>query len=65
VDERPTPVLVANGLFRAVAVPQGAHHVELRYRPPGLRAGLVLSALAIAGGVLVIATRPRANGRPR
>jgi hypothetical protein len=65
LDGRPAPVLVANGLFRAVAVPTGAHHVELRYRPAGLRAGLVLSALAIAGGFLVIAARPRENGRPR
>jgi membrane protein YfhO len=65
VDGRPAPVLVANGLFRAVAVPAGAHHVELRYRPPGLRAGLFLSSLAVMGGLLVMTVRPRENGRAR
>ena len=64
VDGRPQPVLVANGLFRAVAVPPGRHRVELRYRPPGLRAGLVLSGLALAGG-LVAAARPHGRERPR
>ena len=48
VDGTPTPVLRANGKHRAVAVPAGRHVVEMQYRPPNLRAGLALMALACA-----------------
>ncbi len=40
----PAPVLRANGKHRAVAVPAGKHEVVLRYEPPGLAAGIGLSA---------------------
>jgi hypothetical protein len=33
----------ADVVFRAVAVPAGAHRVEMRYRTPGLRTGALLS----------------------
>jgi uncharacterized membrane protein YfhO len=49
VDGVATPVLRANGAFRAVAVGAGRHEVELRYWPPGLSAGLVLGALGLLG----------------
>jgi hypothetical protein len=48
VDGRPARVLRANVGFRAVPVPAGHHHVELRYRAPGLRLGLVVSAVTLA-----------------
>jgi hypothetical protein len=38
----------ADGRYRAVEVPAGRSRVVLRYRPPGLRAGLALAALSIA-----------------
>jgi hypothetical protein len=48
VDGAPRPVLRANGDQRAVGLSAGRHHVVLRYHPPGLRAGLGLSAAAAA-----------------
>jgi len=57
VDGRETPFLHADFAFRAIEVPAGRHRVRLRYRPPGLMAGLLLSA----AGVIAMAvglTRP-------
>ena len=50
------------GLVQAFAVPSGSTLVTLTYEPPGLRSGLVLSALGIAG-LLVLAVA--AFGRRR
>jgi len=36
------------GHHRAVWVPAGTSRVEMDYRPPGLRAGVALSALSLA-----------------
>lgn len=55
VGGRKAPVELANGAFRAVAVPAGESVVAFHYRTPGLRIGLaltVLAALAIAVGAL-------------
>jgi hypothetical protein len=41
----------ADVVFRAVAVPAGAHRVEMRYRTPGLRTGALLS---LAGCLLFL-----------
>ncbi len=53
VDGRATAVWRANGKHLGVPVPAGRHDVELVYRPPGLRAGAVLSLVgaALAAGV--------------
>lgn len=48
VDGAPRPILTANGAFQAVFVEAGDHEVRLRYRPPGLTAGLVLTGLSVA-----------------
>ncbi len=69
IDGRPTEVLRANGAFRAVAVPEGRHVVEMLYRPWPVLAGLCLStagvlALAIGAGCLVrrrLAERSRSS----
>ena len=47
VDGNPAPMLRA-GHHRAVRVPAGTSRVEMDYRPPGLRAGVALSALSLA-----------------
>lgn len=64
VDGQPAPVLPANGFQRAVRLPAGASRVELRYRPPGLRTGLALSAAGILalGGWLALARRRLTSG---
>jgi hypothetical protein len=61
VDGHPASVLRANGRHRAVALPEGDHVVVLRYRPPGLRAGLIVSGLALALWVGLL-WRPAAGG---
>jgi hypothetical protein len=47
LDGEPTALLRANTAYRAVAVPAGEHAVEMRYRPPGLRAGAAAAALGL------------------
>lgn len=49
VDGRPAEVLRANAAFRAIEVPAGRSTVTLRYTTPGLRVGLALALLTIAG----------------
>ena len=46
VDGSPARVLRANGKHMAVPLGPGHHQVVLRYRPPGLRLGLALAAVA-------------------
>jgi hypothetical protein len=48
VNGAAAPVLRCNGRYRAVEVPAGRSRVVLRYRPPGLRAGLAVSLLSAA-----------------
>jgi hypothetical protein len=60
VDGRSAQPLRVDSVMRGVSVPAGAHTVSWRYRAPGLRAGLALSAvglLLIAG--LALSHRPR------
>jgi hypothetical protein len=45
VDGRRTPVLRADGIFRALAVPAGKHRVDMLYQPNILSFWLPLSAL--------------------
>lgn len=59
VDSRGTPILRANGLYRAVAVPAGRHDVVFEYDPPSLRwgAGVSLASLAVLSAVLLVGWR--------
>jgi hypothetical protein len=57
VDGRPADLLRANVAFRAVAVPAGRHHIEMRYRPVTLPWGLVITGLALAAGAAVAGRR--------
>jgi hypothetical protein len=60
VDGRATPLLRANYLFRAVALPGGAHEVRFAFRPRSFLLGvlLTLSAGLCAVGLLVWRRRP-------
>lgn len=49
-DGHPAPILLADGLFRAVPVDPGPRRIVLTYRTPGLRSGAVISLLAWLGG---------------
>jgi uncharacterized membrane protein YfhO len=64
VDGRPAPIVPANVLFRGIRLEPGARVVELVYRPPGLVAGLVVSALSLLA-LFVLAWRASRSGAPR
>lgn len=49
VEGKAAPILPADGLFRAVALPPGRHEVEFRYRPASFLVGALLSALTALG----------------
>ena len=61
VDGADAPVHRADGVFFAVGVPEGRHDVTLRFRQPGLAAGL---SLAIGWLGLLIALVLAARGTP-
>jgi uncharacterized membrane protein YfhO len=46
VDGRPVPILAADYLFRAVAVPAGRHSIEFRYEPRSIKIGAAVSIVA-------------------
>jgi hypothetical protein len=55
VNGVPSPILPANYAFRAVAVPAGRSRIEFRYWPPGLTAGLAISAVSFVALLVWIA----------
>jgi len=73
IDQQPLPIHRANAAFMAVEVPPGRHLIHLRYQTPGLRAGLAISVITIAGlAILILAVKrgwmrshdgPRPTGR--
>jgi len=56
LDGRDVPILRADGLFRAVTVDAGEHEIEMTYRPPEVRAGILLSLAAIVVTAVLGAT---------
>ncbi|RKH37726.1 YfhO family protein, partial [Corallococcus llansteffanensis] len=59
LDGEPAPILPANVAVRAVAVPAGRHTVALRYRTPGLVAGLWVGVLTLGalGAAMAVSRR--------
>lgn len=59
VDGVAVPLLRADALVMAAAIPAGDHRIEFSYRAPGLRAGLAISALMVLllAGVAIVARR--------
>lgn len=64
VDGKPAEILRANSLFRAVAVPAGAHTVVFRFESPPYQRGclVALAALVALPLCVLIGRRERANG---
>jgi hypothetical protein len=59
LDGAPVALQLAQGVFMAVALPPGAHRLELDYQPPRLRLGLGLAGLTFS--FLLLGFRPWAR----
>jgi hypothetical protein len=65
LDGVATPLLRANGMMRAVAVPAGQHRIRLVFAPPGLHLGAWASLFGICVVLaLFVAARSRRGGKP-
>lgn len=53
IDGEPAKIHEANLGLSAVVVPAGSHEIKFRYFTPGLKAGLILSAIALAALTLM------------
>ncbi len=49
VDGRPAEIREVYGAFRGVAVPGGAHKIQMRYRPRSVTIGAILTLLGMIG----------------
>lgn len=59
VDGRPASIFPADGLVRAVPWPRGRHVLAMRYAPPEVRAGWLVTAAGGAGLLaLLLSSRP-------
>lgn len=47
IDGRKASIYIANLSFRAVAVKEGIHRIEMRYQPTSFRNGLIISSLLL------------------
>ena len=65
IDGRPAAMNAADVLFQSVAVPTGRHAVELRYDPPPVRQGIVVSGLGVVALVVLVASGLTARARRR
>ena len=65
VDGQPTPVYLANFLFRAVYLPPGAHTVDFVFEPLSLRLGLAVSVAVLAFALIVGIVLPVLSWRRR
>jgi hypothetical protein len=59
LDGKMAPLLRANHLFRAVAVPAGSHRLVFSYEPTSWRIGAVGSLASLAAGVIWLFRRGR------
>ncbi|MBM7789828.1 GtrA family protein [Tenggerimyces flavus] len=55
VDGRPAPIRTTAGAFIGLDLEPGRHRIELAFRPPGLRAGLLMSSVGAAGLIMLVA----------
>ncbi len=59
IDGLPAPVWRANLAYLGVPVDPGRHEVRLDYRPPGLRAGVIVMLAALVACAAALLLRPR------
>lgn len=64
VDGRVAKIRPANLVGRAVYLEAGTHRIEMTYRAPGFRAGLVIASFGLAGLLLVPPLARRIRRRP-
>ncbi len=64
VDGTAAEVRRANVYMQGVAIPPGAHTVELSYWPPGLTGGIAVTTFSAVALVVALAVRRRAISRP-
>jgi hypothetical protein len=65
VDGQPTPVYLANFLFRGVYLPPGPHVVDFTFEPLSLRLGLAISVTTLLFALIVGAILPLLAQRRR
>jgi hypothetical protein len=65
VDGHPRPALRVDDVMRGVIVPAGTHQVRWHYTVPGLKLGLLISALSALGLLGAALALTRARARPR
>jgi len=65
VDGVKTPIYAADGMFRAIALPAGAHQVVFAYESPTVRASYALTMATLCGVILFVCWRyrPRRAGQ--
>jgi hypothetical protein len=59
VDGEPAEALIADHALLGVALQPGPHSVEWRYEPPGLRSGVMLLGVGLAGLTVLVLFRRR------
>jgi hypothetical protein len=65
IDGRPADVHRVDYLLRGTSLPEGRHRVEFRYEPTSWRIGWIVSLLALAGLIAVLALEGRRARRRR
>ena len=64
VDGRDAEMVRADGVFRAVRIPAGEHHLRFRYAPRALVVGAAISALSVAALAAAIFSSRRGPSSP-
>lgn len=59
IDSKPTTILRADYIYRAVSIPQGNHTIIMRFNPVSVRAGIIVSISSILLVVLLVIFYPR------
>lgn len=65
VDSSPAPILLANGAFKAVALPPGLHRVVFEFHSSFVSIGACITLVSVALVVLFLFLLRHSNGVPR